>query len=238
MKSRSWIISILVLFSLSSILFYYFYTVERARTIDAVVSQQRILARQAAKSLNELFAKWNSVLSYLSKEDNIVLMNSRGKDELTQLSEILRDEIKSITRTDRNGTILYTAPYFPNSVGRDISQQKHMTRILFDHAPVVSDVFDAVQGFQAIAIHYPVFRNGVFDGTLAFVIDFGRVGKTILEEIGSDGSGYAWLLSSEGIELYCPVPGHIGGRFEGIHGVCTFCQKQEIPLVLSILGRE
>lgn len=210
MKARSWIVSILVLLSLCSYLFYYFYTVERARTIDGVVSQQRILAKQAAKSLNELFAKWNSVLSYLSNEENIIFMNDRGKDEMSQLSEILRDEIKSITRTNRVGTILYTAPYYPNSVGRNISQQKHMTRILSDHEPVVSDVFDAVQGFQAIAIHYPVFRNGAFDGTVAIVIDFGRVGKTILEDIGSDGSGYAWMLSSEGIELYCPVPGHIG----------------------------
>jgi PAS domain S-box-containing protein len=210
MKARSWIVSILVLLSLCSYLFYYFYTVERARTIDGVVSQQRILAKQAAKSINELFAKWNSVLSYLSNEENIILMNDRGKDEMSQLSEILRDEIKSITRTNSVGTILYTAPYYPNSVGRNISQQKHMTRILSDHKSVVSDVFDAVQGFQAIAIHYPVFRNGTFDGTLAIVIDFGRVGKAILEDIGSDGSGYAWMLSSEGIELYCPVPGHIG----------------------------
>lgn len=210
MKSRSWVVSILVLLSLCSYLFYYFYTVERARTIDGVVSQQRILARQAAKSLNELFAKWNSVLSYLSTEENIILMNERGKDELTQLSEILRDEVKSITRTSKTGTILYTAPFFPNSVGRDISKQKHMARILADHKPVVSDVFDAVQGFQAIAMHYPVYRNGAFDGTLALVVDFGRVGRTILEDIGSDGSGYAWMLSSEGIELYCPVPGHIG----------------------------
>jgi PAS domain S-box-containing protein len=210
MKSRSWIISILVLLSLSSYLFYYFYGVERARTIDGVVNQQRILARQAAKSLNELFAKWNSVLSYLSNEENVILMNDRGQRELTQLREILRDEIKSITRTDRNGVIIYTAPFFPNSLGRNISQQKHMTKILADHAPVVSDVFDAVQGFQAIAIHYPVHKDGAFDGTLAFVIDFGRVGRTILEDIGSDGSGYAWMLSSEGIELYCPVPGHIG----------------------------
>ena len=210
MKSRSWIISTLVLLSLCSYLFYYFYSVERARTIDGVVSQQRILARQAAKSFNELFAKWKSVLSYLSKEENIILMNDRGKDELTQLREILRDEIKSITRTNRTGTILYTVPFYPNSVGRDISQQKHMTRILSDHKPVVSEVFDAVQGFQAIAIHYPVYRNGAFDGTLALVVDFGHVGKSILEDIGSDGSGYAWMLSSEGIELYCPVPGHIG----------------------------
>lgn len=210
MKIRSWIVSIVVLFALCSFLFYSLYDTERSRAIDAVVSQQRILAKQAAKSLHELFSKWNSVLSYLTTDENIIAMNDQGKRELSQLQEILSGEIKSITRTNRNGVILYTAPFFPNSVGRDISQQKHMTKILADQKPVVSDVFDAVQGFQAIAIHYPVLKKGRLDGTLALVIDFGHVGKTILEEIGSDGSGYAWMLSAEGIELYCPVPGHIG----------------------------
>jgi PAS domain S-box-containing protein len=209
-KTRPWIAGILILLALCSYLFYALYDAERTRAIEAVISQQRILAKQAARSLNELFSKWNSVLSYLSTDENVVVMNDQGKRVLSQLQEILSGEIKSITRTNREGVILYTAPYFPNSVGRNISHQKHMTRILADHKPVVSDVFDAVQGFQAIAIHYPVVKKGVFDGTLAFVIDFGRVGRTILEEIGSDGSGYAWMLSAEGIELYCPVPGHIG----------------------------
>ena len=210
MKTRSWIISICVLLSLCGYLFYYLYSIERTRVIDGVVSHERIHAKQAAKSLHELFSKWNSVMSYLSTDKNIVLMNTGGKDELTKLREILRDEIKSITRTQSTGTISFTVPYYPNSIGANISKQRHMVRILSDHMPVVSDVFDAVQGFQAIAIHYPIYKNGKFDGTLAFVIDFGKVGKSILEEIGSDSSGYAWMLSSEGIELYCPVPGHVG----------------------------
>lgn len=210
MKTRSWTVSILVLLSLCSYLFYYFYNVERTRVIDGVVNHQRIHAKQAAKSLHELFSKWNSVMSYLSTDKNIVQMNDRGKDELSRLREILRDEIKSITRTDSTGTIVYTVPYYPNSIGANISKQRHMQRILSDHKPVVSDVFDAVQGFQAIALHYPIYKEGSFDGTLAFVIDFGMVGKSILEEIGTDSSGYAWMLSSEGIELYCPVPGHLG----------------------------
>ncbi len=210
MQTRSWFATILILLALSSYLFYYFYGVERTRAIERVVSHQRIYARQAANSLNELIDKWKSVLSYLSDDKNIVLMNQVGKDELSKLRGVLRDEIKSITRSDKTGTIVYTAPFYPNSVGVNISKQKHMMKILSDHKPVVSDVFDAVQGFQAIAIHYPVFRDEVFDGTIALVVDFGQVGRRILQGIETEGSGYAWLLSSEGVELYCPVPGHIG----------------------------
>ncbi len=210
MRTRSWIVTILVLLALCSYLFYYFYSVERTRAIESVVSHQRIYARQAANSLHELVDKWNNVLSYLSNDRNIILMNEAGKDELLKLRGALRDEIKSITRVDKSGMIMYTAPYYPVSVGVNISGQKHIAKILSDHKPVLSDVFDAVQGFQAIAIHYPVYKNGAFDGTIALVVDFGQVGKRILEEIETDGSGYAWMLSSEGVELYCPVPGHIG----------------------------
>jgi PAS domain S-box-containing protein len=210
MRTRSWFVTILILLALCSYLFYYFYGVEQARAIEGVVSHQRIYARQAAKSLNELVDKWNNVLSYLSDDKNIVLMNEKGKDELLKLRGALRDEMKSITRVDKGGTILYTAPYYPNSIGANIAKQKHVAKILSDHVPVVSDVFDAVQGFQAIAIHYPVFRDGKFDGTIALVVDFGRVGKRILEDVETDSLGYAWMLSSEGVELYCPVPGHIG----------------------------
>jgi PAS domain S-box-containing protein len=210
MQTRSWIVTILVLLALCSYMFYHFYGVERARVIEGVASHQRIYARQAANSLNELVGKWNSVLSYLSNDRNVILMNEEGKDELLKLREALRDEMKSITRVDKAGKIIYTTPYYPNSVGVNISKQKHMAKVLSDHKPVVSEVFDAVQGFQAVAIHHPVLRDGVFDGTIALVVDFGKVGRRILGEIETDSSGYAWMLSSEGVELYCPVPGHIG----------------------------
>jgi PAS domain S-box-containing protein len=210
MKTRSWFATILLLLAFCSYLFYHFYGVERERAIEGVFSHQRIYARQAANSLNELVDKWNNVLSYLSHDRNIILMNVEGRNELDKLRGALRDEIKSITRVDRTGKIISTSPFYPNSVGANISGQKHMAKILADHKPVVSDVFDAVQGFQAIAIHYPVFKGSEFDGTIALVVDFGRVGKRILGEIETDGSGYAWMLSSEGIELYCPVEGHIG----------------------------
>ena len=210
MRTKSWFVTILILLAFCSYLFYYFYSVERARAIEGVASHQRIYARQAARSLNELVDKWNNVLSYLSHDKSIILMNEEGKDELTKLRGALRDEIKSITRVDKNGTIIATSPFFPSSVGANISKQKHMAKILFDHKPVVSDVFDAVQGFQAIAIHYPVLKGTEFDGTIALVIDFGQVGRRVLGDVETDGSGYAWMLSSEGIELYCPIAGHIG----------------------------
>ncbi|HTY38740.1 MAG TPA: ATP-binding protein [Bacteroidota bacterium] len=235
MKTKSWFVTIVLLLAFCSYLFYYFYTEERARAIDVVVSHQRVYARQAAYSLNELVDKWNNVLSYLSQDPNIIDMNDAGRDELTKLRGALHDEIKSITRVDERGVILATSPLFPGSVGADISKQRHIAKILADHKPVVSDVFDAVQGFQAIAIHYPVFKGGRFDGTIALVIDFGKVGKRILGDVESDGSGYAWMLSSDGIELYCPITRHIG---KSVHETSKDSPDLEDVAQRMLSGRE
>jgi signal transduction histidine kinase len=209
-KWQLWILSILLLLLTCAYFFNYFYSIERTRKIEEIAEHQRIHAKQAAKSFHELFGKWNSVLFYLSNDNNVILMNQRGKYDLTRLSIFLKDEIKGITRTDKDGRIIFTVPLYPNSIGANISKQKHMIKILSDHKPVVSQLFNTVQGYQAIVIHYPVFKENEFDGTIAVILNFEKIAKDILDDIKIGKSGYAWMLSSEGIELYCPVQGHIG----------------------------
>lgn len=210
MKSRYWFISIIVLLLTCSYLFYFFYEAEKSRKIEEIFGHQKIHAKQAARSFYELFDKWNSVLFYLARDHDIIEMNEKGKYDLNLLLGVFKNEIKGITRTNKVGKIIYTIPYYSNSIGADISKQKHVSRILKNHQPVVSDVFMAVQGYRAIVIHYPIFKNGVFDGTIAFSIDFGKITKKILDDIKIGKSGYAIMISKGGIELYCPIRDHIG----------------------------
>ena len=111
---------------------------------------------------------------------------------------------------DASGKIMYTTPLDMAVIGRDISSQKHVQTILTTHMPVASDVFTAVQGYRAIALHVPVFSGNEFRGTLAVLIDFLSISKRFIQEIRLGKTGYAWMTSREGIELYCPVPGHTG----------------------------
>ncbi|MBI3125603.1 MAG: PAS domain S-box protein [Ignavibacteriales bacterium] len=210
MKNRGWIASIILMFALCAYLFIYFYETERERKINEIINHQKIHAKQAARSFNELIDKWNSVLLYLSKDRSVTEMNDDGRNELERLFRVLKDEIAGITRTDANGRIIYTVPYYAKSIGVDISKQKHMVKILSEHQPVVSDVFMAVQGFQAIVIHYPIFKNGKYEGSIAFLLNFERITKEILDEIKIGSSVRAWLLSADGIELYCENRNHIG----------------------------
>ena len=209
--------------------FNYFYSVERTRKINEIIGHQKIHARQAAKSFNEIFEKWNSVLYYLSNDNNVILLNNNGEYELERLMSILKDEIKGISRTDKTGKIIFTTPSRPDIIGTDISYQKHMVKILTSHTPVVSDVFDAVQGYKAIVFHYPIYKNGKFDGTIAVLLNFEEITKRILDDIRIGKSGYAWLLSSTGTEIYCPVPGHVGESVfktaDGYQGVINLAHQ-------------
>jgi PAS domain S-box-containing protein len=185
--------------------------------IEEVIHFQKIHARLASKNFQLLFSKWNNVLYHLSHSESIIQLDNTGKEDLAKMLGFLKNEIKGITCTDSLGRISYTIPQNPAIVGRDLSGQEHMKNLLTYHLPVISDVFTAVQGYQAIVIHYPVFHKGKYKGSIAFIIDFEKLAKDILEDVRIGESGTAWLISQHGVEIYCPVHNHIGKKIDASH---------------------
>jgi PAS domain S-box-containing protein len=143
-------------------------------------------------------------------QGHMVIFDSEGRMSMQTLYKALSDTVVAVTRVDAAGRIVHTVPYNRRSIGQDISRQSHIREIMTTHKPVLSDVFTAVQGFRAVALHVPVFEGGVFRGSLGVLIRFESIARGYLEDIRIGGDGYAWLVTKEGIELYCPVPGHIG----------------------------
>ncbi len=137
-------------------------------------------------------------------------MSDEGKGIMQDYQSLHADEVKGITRVDAQGRIVHTVPYNAGAIGRDISDQEHVREILLTRKAVISDVFTAVQGFRAIAVHVPVFRNTEFDGTVAFLLSFDTLAKRHIESIQVGRTGYAWVISEKGIEISCPVPGQWG----------------------------
>ena len=85
-----------------------------------------------------------------------------------------------------------------------------MRELLRDHKPVISDVFRAVEGFDAVALHVPVFRGSVFKGSIGILINFESLAKRYLDVIKIGETGYAWVVSRDGTQLYSPIPGFTG----------------------------
>jgi len=173
-------------------------------------SRQMLHAKQAAKGIGGFFEYWIRTLKDLSGKESIVNLTGIGRKEMESFYGGHRAEIAGLTRLDARGRILYTVPFSKGSIGADVSEQQHVREIMKTRKPVVSDVFRAVQGFDAIAVHVPVFKGPGYDGTIGVLVRFEALAQSYLEDIKIGKTGYAWVTSRDGRELYCPVPGHVG----------------------------
>lgn len=208
-KKLYWLLSIILLWTVCALIFNYFFNVEKESRIQQVSYHQKTHAQLSAKNFELLFQKWNKELEALSKDTDIILMNWHGRKELQNLYVVLQNELKGITRVDKSGRIIFSLP-ISSVAGKDISTQKHVSQILKTNQPLVSNVFQAVQGFKAVVVQYPVFKNNEFDGIISFVLDFEKVSRETLDLINISPWDRVLMLSKDGTELYCNYYDHIG----------------------------
>ena len=205
---------------LTGYLFYSVYEEVKHQAITEFNQQQMTIATQTAKGIETLFNEYKSDAEYLAQSMDIINFNEEGIEEIQKYFESHKGSIKALTRVDKDGKIIFTYPYNRNAIGADISQQKHMKQILSDQKAVVSEVFFAVQNYNTIAYHVPVKEKEKFKGTLAILIPFEKIANEYLNKIQLKENGYAWLISKEGIELYCKNLEHIGKSiFENVKSI-------------------
>jgi PAS domain S-box-containing protein len=210
MKLRYILFFLVVIIGFCSFLFTSFYNQAKQEAIKNINNEQLLHARHAARGIEDFFNNWTRTLTFLSESKSVIDMDETGKKNLRLLYNANQDKIRAISRVDAAGRIVYTFPFTAGAVGKNISQQSHVREIMRTHKPVVSDVFYAVQGYDSVALHVPVFRNKVYHGTIAVSVNFKALAKRYLEDIRIGDTGYAWMISRDGTELYCPVPGHTG----------------------------
>lgn len=204
------LILLLLLVIASSFIFYLPYNVVRNSTIKSLNNQQLILAKQAAQGIQAFFRHYDKMLDYLARHQHIITLNEEGKKLLEDLYRINKDEIDAVTRVNSQGIIIHTIPFNPDAIGKDISGQEHNRFIMTEHEPIVSDVFMAVQGYRTVAYAIPIFEDETYAGSLTILIPFDVISKKYVENILIGEDGYAWMINKNGVELYCPIPGHIG----------------------------
>ncbi len=190
--------------------FYLVYVDIKNRTINEYKNEQLILAKTASQGITSVFNDYRSNLSYLAQFRDIIHFTDDSKSLMKSFYVHHQNIIAAITRVDEKGTIIYTYPYNREVIGTNIMYQEHIRKIIKTHQPVISDVFIAEQGYLAIAMHVPVFDGNNFKGSLAVLILIDKLGKLYLENMSITKTGTSALLSENGIELYCPIPGHTG----------------------------
>jgi hypothetical protein len=202
-----------ILLMIFFLLFYLVYEDIKERTINEFNNEQLILAETASQGITSFFIDYQSDLTFLSQFKDIYDYSDKSKVLMASFYENHKNLIEALTRVDAHGRILYTYPVNESVIGEDISYQKHVQQVISTHKPVISDVFISVQGYMAIALHVPVFKGNEFKGSLAMLISIDKLGRRYLGKVKIRGTGNVWLLSENGIEIYCPVSGHTGKSF-------------------------
>jgi signal transduction histidine kinase len=212
MKRRTAFIvfSLLFFIGMGAYLLRSLYNQAKQDAILNVYHAEWVHAEQAAQGIEGYIGNWLRILATISDSPDVITMDGARKRMFDRFYQANRDEIRSITRVDAVGRIIYTAPYDPALIGKDLSAQPHIREAIRTRKPVISDVFTAVQGFDAIDLHVPVYEGKIFRGTLGVTVNFDAIAKRYLKIIKIGETGYAWLTSRDGTELYCPVIGHTG----------------------------
>ena len=183
--------------------------VKKQNIVDLNV-QQMAYARQAARGIQDHMEQVIHTLDFFAQLPQIKTMSGEGKEILAAYQKYHNDEIRGITRVDKHGRIVYAVPYSAEMACADLSGQDHIRKVTKTHKPVISDVFMAVQGFRSVAVHVPVFRQGAYDGTIAFLLSFDVIAKNHIENIRVGKNGYAWVISEKGYVISSPIQGQVG----------------------------
>ena len=228
MKKNRLLLLLISLLGLCAFLFTLFYQEARREAIHNLNVQQSLHARQAARGIEDFFIHWTGILTVLSESRHIIDLDQTGRETIGSFYKANREQIRAITRVDAEGRIVYTIPFDRKVIGRDISYQNHVQEVMRTRKPAISDVFTAVQGYQTVALHVPVFGDGIYRGTIAITVDFQSLARRYLEVIKIGKTGYAWVVSRDGTELYCPVPGHTGKSI--------YINYKDFPSILAMVG--
>ena len=201
------LVSILILFYF---IFYLLYLNVKNNTITKFNDEQIILAETASKGISSLLDNYQSVMSFVVKQKEIIEFPKGGNKMMKDFFETHKNVVKAITRIDSTGVIMHTYPLNDSVIGKNISNQEHVKQVVSTKKPVVSDVFMSVQGYYAIALHTPIFDKKKYVGSIGLLIPIDELGHLFLDEIKQSKKGHTWLITEKFTEIYCQNEGHEG----------------------------
>ncbi len=123
-------------------------------------NEQRKVAESVSANMEGLNQTFIATLSELSQERPVqdVRIDSMRVSFKKSL-QVWKNIAYSVSRTDEHGILRYTYPELPGMVGRDISTQLHVKRLLETRDTIFSGIFISVQGNRAFAMYVPVYAR-------------------------------------------------------------------------------
>ncbi|MBU1101392.1 MAG: PAS domain-containing protein [Bacteroidetes bacterium] len=210
MKIKKYLFVALLPVIIGTLFTYYFYLRAEENAFELILDVKRVTLEQIANSITAQFKFVHYDLQDLSQRKGIIELSEAGKEDIDLFYKTHDSVFVSLTRIDRDGYIAYSTPN-KNVVGLYVGDQPHNKEVLKKHIPILSDVFTAVQGFKTLAFAYPVFKDGVFDGTITILLPISKLAALLLQTTNLPAYGHSILLTEGGIEIYCTFDEeHIG----------------------------
>jgi hypothetical protein len=105
---------------------------------------------------------------------------------------------------DSRGTMTTVEPpQYRHFEGKDISGQSQVKRMLRTRKPVLSSVFRAVEGYEAVDVEYPVFNpDGTFIGSVSILFKPEKFLADIVTPLVKGGPVDIWAMEKGGRILY------------------------------------
>ncbi len=228
LKYWKYVFFIVLFLGLNYILLYLAYDNIKREMIDNLNARQMIHAKQAAISIETFFRTNTELLEQLAKNEHIIKFDKKGM-ELMQEFHASHREIKIIHRIDNKGRIVYSAPFERDAIHQPVTRIEESLQAGKTRQAWVSDVFTSRRGFKSIVINVPIIKNGSFEGTLSILFRVSGIISRYVQDIKIGQDGYAWVVSQSGIEISCPVAGHVG------NSVFTNCK--DFPDIIAMAKR-
>lgn len=177
----------------------------RSRAITDFQENQFILANGASSWIESRIANLTTQLEMLALSSQVQDVDSPGcRDALLRFYYSNREFVYAGDRIDKQGRIVNMFPLDKNAINADISKQEHMRELFQEQRTVISGRFHAVEGFDAVAIHVPVFKKGKFDGSVATVVKISQLADSSIKPISTNRGGIGWMTDDKGVIAFYP----------------------------------
>jgi len=214
-RPSSLFIPVIAVFASIALLIFSFYghLVFRKTIVSQFQSHQLTIAKGAAHAIEGLFGRLtDEMLSLASAREVIDLNDPNLHQRIMDFYKVNQDIVYAGYRMNDKGVLVMMYPKDPKSLGANISKQAHVIKLFKTHRLVVSGLFMAVEGFNSVAIHAPVFNNKRFVGSVATIVKIDRISEEFLKDILAGRNGYAWLMDEDGAIVYHPEKKLIGKK--------------------------
>ncbi len=155
----------------------------------------------------------NDLVMLSTQKDLIDYREKNARALLLNFYENHRPFVIAGYRMNNKGILTYVEGADKNGEGFDISNQAHVKTLFQTKKNVISGSFKAVEGYHALAIHVPVFKENHINGSLATLVNWDGFKDWFINTRGISNR-FTMLLDKEHKIIFHPKREYIGKAIE------------------------